>query len=117
MNPDGAAADISPPDGTPFEHPSILSDGDVNMLPLEEDGMSDNGIGVTYADPNQIKERRRLMELLETKQKEPWDVEDEPQAVRPRPAGSKGGGRAKNVKKSGSRTAGGSRRGSRTTTS
>ena len=99
-------------DEVPVEYPSVLSDGDANMIPVDE-GDDISGVGVIYEDPNQFRERRRLAELLET-ETESWEAANEPQNVPPRPVASKSSGRSRRAgSKGGSKASGSSGTGSR----
>ncbi|TCD70891.1 hypothetical protein EIP91_001199 [Steccherinum ochraceum] len=64
---------------------------DISMLVGEGPGSDHQSMHVTYEDPNQNDERKRLMRLLETHKKEIWEVEDDEHAVvsQPKAGGSK----------------------------
>ncbi|KAH8094535.1 hypothetical protein BXZ70DRAFT_1072697 [Cristinia sonorae] len=77
-----AKSTAPPPAPDPFD--DVLGDGDISMLVAEGAGLvvdDEQSMRVTYEDPNQNDERKRLLELLETQKKEIWEVEDDEEPV------------------------------------
>ena len=51
---------------------------DISMLAAEGQGPEDHSMRVTYEDPHQNDERKRLMQLLESQKKEIWELDAGP---------------------------------------